>query len=254
LQRAAPAEGETALPGFRRLQETPSTISTFRFERGQRIDERLLLTEFQKRDVCTGVAVAFDALCDSKVGESDNFGPSFVILPDQIRKKLHLIAPLKKGSKTEIKTKRFSNVLNPKLRARGGENESSPGRTMFLNFGNDFGIGEPWEPFFHKLSGQLFESFPLHPPEITVENPLHSSGSQQLIERKKQEKHESQNSSPSLLLKDIAPEDQLGIPRDDGLIEIKKDGLRHVAHGILGSGLAKKWNFNLFQLLRRVKL
>ena len=63
-----------------------------------------------------------------------------------------------------------------------------------------------------------------------MENTLHTAGPKDLVEGEEAEENEGEKAACGFLSKDIAPEDQLGIPRDDGLVQIEEDGFRSGLH------------------------
>lgn len=63
-----------------------------------------------------------------------------------------------------------------------------------------------------------------------MENTLHRSGPEKLVEGSKREKDKGQQAPPAFVLQDVRSKDQLGIPRDNGLIEVVKNCFRLLAH------------------------
>ena len=62
-----------------------------------------------------------------------------------------------------------------------------------------------------------------------MEDALHSAGSEDFVEGEEGEEDESEKSARRFLAKHVATEDELGVPRDDRLVEIEED--------IVGGGL-----------------
>lgn len=176
-----------------------------------------------------------------------------MVFSDEVGEEFDLLAPFKKGAETEIEAERFPDVLDPEFGAGGGENEATPSGAMLLDLGNDLRISELGEPVADKGGRERLKPLALHAPEVAVEDALHATGSEEFIEGEKKDKDERQGAPPAFLLEDVATEDELGVPGDNGLIEIKEDVLRRLAHGDWGSGSVEKGNFNLGSHMFRLR-
>lgn len=63
-----------------------------------------------------------------------------------------------------------------------------------------------------------------------MENAFHSTGSEDFVEGKEENEDKSQETSCRFLPEDIAPEDELGVPWDDGLVQVEEDGGGAIFH------------------------
>lgn len=63
-----------------------------------------------------------------------------------------------------------------------------------------------------------------------MEDTLHSSCSEDFVEREEEEKNRSEKTAERFLSENIAPKDQLGVPRDNGLVQVEEDGGRRALH------------------------
>lgn len=78
-----------------------------------------------------------------------------------------------------------------------------------------------------------------------MEHAFHASGTEDLVQRKEGQEQWRHEFSDGLALQNVAPEDQLGIPGNDRLIQVVENELVGSWHeGKLKTCLGK-WNFNL---------
>jgi hypothetical protein len=63
-----------------------------------------------------------------------------------------------------------------------------------------------------------------------MEDPFHPTRAEELGERKKNDEDEGKESSGRFASQDKRAKNELGVPGDDRLIEIKKDRGRSIAH------------------------
>ena len=80
-----------------------------------------------------------------------------------------------------------------------------------------------WEPVFKEALDVGLELWGGHSPEVGVEDAFHSSWSEDFGEGKKEEKDEGEETAGGFLLEDVGAEEELGVPGDDGLVEVEKN-------------------------------
>ncbi len=101
---------------------------------------------------------------------------------------------------------------------------------MALDLCDDFGISEEWKPVLEEVRDMFFELVLGHATEIRVEDPFHAACSEDFIEWEKSEEDEGEEAAGGLLPQDVAAEDELGVPGDDGLVEVEEDVVRGGLH------------------------
>ena len=74
-----------------------------------------------------------------------------------------------------------------------------------------------------------------------MKDALHSARAEDFVEREKDDKNEGEEASYWLVLKNIAPKNELGIPGDDRLVEIEEDVFSR--HSCKDKRLGVNWNF-----------
>lgn len=230
LLGAANSEGEAILPWARGFQNAPMELFSNFSNARERIDEGFFAAEIQEGEVSLGITIARDPAGNVNFLQAAHFFAAFVVFAEHVGEEFDAFPPDKTGSQGVVESKGNSNFLNPEFRAGGREDEGLAFVLLFLNFGEDFGVADFWKPLADKILGVLFEGVGPHFPEVGVENPLHAARAQDLIERKEGEEDGSEKPPERFTMKNKTPKHQLGVPRDDRLIEVVEDelfGLRH---------------------------
>ncbi len=101
-----------------------------------------------------------------------------------------------------------------------------------------------WEPVSEEASDVGLELWGGHSPEVGVEDAFHSSWSEDFGEGKKEEKDEGEEAAGGFFLEDVGAEEELGVPGDDGLVEVEKNVVLGSAHEWKIRTCLAKGNFN----------
>jgi len=81
-----------------------------------------------------------------------------------------------------------------------------------------------------------------------MKDAFHAPGSKDFGEGKKCEKNQGEETPGRFLAENVGAENKLGVPRDDGLIEIKEDGVTCAFHLGEFRKIGSKGNFNLREI------
>lgn len=102
---------------------------------------------------------------------------------------------------------------------------------MSFDFCDNLGVGDFREPFLEEALNVLLKSVVGHAPEVAVEDTFHSSRTEHFIEGEEEDENEGEGNAGGFLPENVGAKDKLGVPRDDGLIEIKEDVFLRIGHG-----------------------
>ena len=211
----------------------------------ERIDEGVFFAEFEERKIGLGVAVSGEAAGDVVLGEADDLFLTFVVFADHVGEEFDFLAPIKSRAETQVKSQSLADTGDPELRAGGGEDEDVSFLFVLGDFLENFRIGEFREPVCEESLHVSIELFPAHSPEIAMKDTLHSAGTEDFVQREEGEENKGEETSGRFLPEDIAPKNELGIPRNDRLVEIEEDVFK--GHCENAKRLRVNWNFNFGQ-------
>ena len=231
LAKAPDSKSEAIFPRAFRSQDRPFLLFSRLTKRGEGVHEEFFLTKSEEGKISPGVGEASLCGVDPEGGKASHLLHALVVLPDQLGKKGNAGGPCEAGSGAGVESEGRSNARNPKLGAGRGQNEVVALILIVLDTGRDFRVDQAGKPFFQEPFHVPLQGFAGHPPEVRMENPLHPAGPEEFGQGEKSEEDESQKTTGRFPLQNKRPEDELGVPGNDRLIEIKEDklvGSRHV--------------------------
>jgi|TARA_B110000914_G_scaffold207160_1_gene203619 hypothetical protein len=146
LAGAAESEKETIFPRSFRFEDTPLVFLSDFAHSGKRVDEGLFPAKGEEREVSARVSEPGETGGDAEFFKTADFFFAFVVRSNHFGEKFDPGAPVKTGAQTLMEAKGFADALHPEFGACGGKNEVAIALFVVLDFLQNFGVGEFWQP------------------------------------------------------------------------------------------------------------
>ncbi len=152
----------------------------------------------------------------------DNFIFALVVASDDVGEQSDPGGCFQSGAEVEIETKSFGDGFDPDLGA--GRAEYGDPALLFLLLQNfeHFRVEAVGVVLVDKFLGELIQFRWCHSPEVIEKNALHAFTAQDFMQGEEGEEDEQVKASPRHAFQDEIAEQQLGVPWDQGLIEVKE--------------------------------
>ena len=129
-----------------------------------------------------------------------------------------------------MKAEGFADAGDPEFGAGGGEDELVTLLLQLRDFFKNLRVRELREPVGEEAIDVFLELLGGHSPKVGVEDALHAARTEDLIEGQEEDENEGEQDACGFLPEDVRAKDQLGVPGDDGLIEIEEGVFRGGLH------------------------
>lgn len=146
LEGAVEGEGGAVFPWGGWGEDGPILGEAECFEDGEGIDEELLLGEEEEGEVGAGIGEGGLRLVDAVGAEAGDFFDPFMVGGEEFWEKGGACWPVEEGAVCLIEAEGLGDGFDPDFGAGGGEDEVGVLGFEGVDLGDDFGVGDFWEP------------------------------------------------------------------------------------------------------------